>query len=78
MPPKVIYVRWEDACWDPDRWIGADDIDPKFELESVGILVRDDGKYVSFATDRRGNTYRNVHHIPREYIKEMREVRSWR
>jgi hypothetical protein len=72
---KIVYVRWTDACSESGLK-KINDLDPEWECESAGILVREDSKHVSFSQDvfSKSAEARQTTHIPRENIRELRIV----
>ena len=74
---KIAYVRWRDAGFQ-DGSVRLYSFDDECVIEEVGILARETATYVSLAMDYNAadESYRNVAHIPKGMILEMRTVEA--
>lgn len=73
----IVWVKWFDASY--QRGECADvDLVPRVELESAGLLVREDKESVSIALDHYTDdaTWRYIEHIPKVNILRMRRMRA--
>jgi hypothetical protein len=71
----LVWVRWVDASYQHGE-CGIDDLTSLIELESAGLLVREDDESLSLALDwcPKNKEWRHVSHIPKINIREMRKV----
>jgi hypothetical protein len=62
----VVHVRWFDASYQRGE-LTEDELSPRVEMESAGLLVREDGDNISLALDyyREDGLWRHVEHIPK-------------
>jgi hypothetical protein len=69
---KIAYIRWSDASNQAGS-ITEDEINPRVEVESVGMLIRQDKDTVSIGLDYypHDETWRWVLNIPRVNIISM-------
>ena len=75
---KFIYVRWFDANFNTGGKTTEEILnDNYFVLETVGIYVGEDDKYISLATEYCDKTkdWRHSHNIPKVNILERRWLR---
>jgi hypothetical protein len=72
----LAYVRWFDASYQRGECT-RDELVPRIEIESAGLLVREDGESVSLALDhyQADGTWRYIAHIPKVNILEIRRLR---
>lgn len=70
--PKIAYIRWFDASYQRGE-LTEDEIEPRVELESAGLLIRKDRNTVSIAIDhyRDDGSWRHIANIPRVNITEL-------
>lgn len=63
---QLVYVRWFDASYQRGE-CSDDELVPRVEIESAGLLVREDADSISIALDRyeHDGLWRYVQHIPR-------------
>ena len=73
---KVVLVRWLDASYQRGECTD-DELNPRVELESAGLLVREDDDFISIALDRYGGdrTWRYIEHIPKVNVIEIRRAK---
>lgn len=66
---KVVYVEWLDASYQEGP-LAEDELIPHVILFSAGVLIREDDKTVSLATDycSPNGDWRHVSHIPKVNI----------
>jgi len=72
----LVWVHWFDASY--QRGESTDDeLTPRFELESGGLLVREDGESISIATDCHvdDRIWRHISHIPKPNIIRIRRFK---
>ena len=84
--PKLIYLKWEDACSNTDfsntyekavEWVEA----TAYMVEQTGWLIKETDEYILTAEDKieeRNNVptlYRNVTRIPKSLIRKRKEVK---
>ena len=80
MPRKgnvtLLWVRWFDASYQRGECTETELV-TKVELESAGLLVREDEESVSIALDSYSNdgTWRYIEHIPKVNIRRMKRVK---
>jgi len=69
---KIAYVRWCDASYQRGE-ITKSEVVPHIELESVGMLIRQDADTVSIGLDYNplDKSWRFVLNIPRANIVSM-------
>jgi hypothetical protein len=63
---KIAYVRWFDASFQRGECTD-DELVPRVEIESAGLLVREDEGTISIALDRyeHDGLWRYIQHIPK-------------
>ena len=71
----VAVIRWFDASYQRGECT-AEELNPRVEIASAGLLVREDGETVSIALDRYDDdeVWRYIEHIPKVNIRSMRKV----
>ena len=71
----IALVRWFDASYQRGECT-ADEMVPRVELESAGLLVREDEESVSIALDQYhgDGTWRYIEHIPKVNIRKIRRL----
>jgi hypothetical protein len=71
----LIHVWWFDASYQRGE-CSDEELNTKVEIESAGLLVREDKETVSLALDRyeRDQVWRYIQPIPRVNILRMRKV----
>ncbi len=72
-PKRIIaLVKWFDASYQLGECT-QDELVPRVELVSAGLLVREDANTISLALDYdvTGNTWRHVAHIPKVNITSI-------
>jgi len=76
MKHKYIYIRWLDASYCSDT-SDPKNYDPNYYLESAGIFVKEDEKFIVTAVDFNevDETYRHYHSIPKVLIQKRRWLR---
>ena len=74
-PMRIVYVRWNDAGFQDDS-VRLPDFDEECVIEEVGILARETDTHISIAMDYNpaDESYRNVAHIPKVLIRQIRIV----
>ena len=70
---KILYVLWQDACFQGDA-LKTEELCDKFEVESIGFLVRETPKILSIAQDYQKtiDKWRSITHIPKSLIKKRK------
>jgi hypothetical protein len=73
--PTLAYVRWADASFQRGE-VSDDELVPRVEIESAGLLVREDADTVSIALDRyeHDGLWRFVQHIPKVNVVCLKKV----
>jgi hypothetical protein len=73
--PTLAYVRWADASFQRGE-VSDDELVPRVEIESAGLLVREDADTVSIALDHyeRDGLWRFVQHIPKVNVVRLKKV----
>ncbi len=73
---KIIYLKWFDANWNSGSYKKEKLPPAEFILEDVGFLVREDKKYITFATEYGiGNQeYKYIHNIPKVNVLEKKII----
>ena len=68
-------MRWFDASYQRGECTDGELI-PQVEIESAGLLVREDDTTVSIALDQYGRdqTWRYIEHIPKVNIRKIRRL----
>ena len=71
----LVYVRWFDASYQRGE-CSDDELNSRVEIESAGLLVREDKESVSLALDRydEDKTWRYIEHIPKVNIMSIRKL----
>jgi len=71
----VAFVRWFDASYQRGECT-LDEMVPRVDLESAGLLVREDEESVSIALDQYSGdgTWRYIEHIPKVNILAIRKM----
>ena len=71
----LAYVRWFDASYQRGECT-LDEMVPRVEIESAGILVFEDDETISIALDRykSESTYRYIEHIPIVNVLEIKRL----
>ena len=75
-PKKMIaYVRWFDASYQRGE-CDLSEMNTRVELESAGLLVREDEESISIALDKYKDdgTWRYIEHIPKVNVLRIRRV----
>jgi hypothetical protein len=72
----IVFVRWFDASYQRGE-CSHDELIARVEIESAGLLVREDEQSISLALDRydADKTWRYIEHIPKVNVLELRKVR---
>jgi len=75
-PHDVVWVRWFDASYQRGECT-VEELVPRVEIESAGLLVREDEETVSIALDYfdGDRTWRYIEHIPKVNIRDYRKLR---
>jgi hypothetical protein len=73
----VVWVRWFDASYQRGE-CSDDELQPTVELESAGLLVREDEDSISLALDRYevDGTWRHIEHIPKVNVRRIRRLKA--
>ena len=75
---KLVYIKWFDAHYD-NGTMSTEQVkkQPEYIMESVGIYVSEDKKYVNFANEWyfEGKTWRYSHCIPKVNIIKKRIIK---
>lgn len=71
----LVYVRWFDASYQRGE-CDLSELTTQVELESAGLLVREDEESISIALDsyRNDGTWRYIEHIPKVNVRKIRRV----
>jgi hypothetical protein len=71
----IAFIRWFDASYQRGECT-EEELVPKVELESAGLLVAENEESVSIALDQcdADGTWRYIEHIPRVNILSMRRL----
>lgn len=71
----LVWVRWFDASYQRGECTDSELV-TKVELESAGLLVREDEESVSIAMDSYVNdrTWRHIEHIPKVNILRIKRL----
>ena len=71
----IAFIRWFDASYQRGECTDEELI-PKVEIESAGLLVAENEESVSIALDQCGadRTWRYIEHIPKVNILAIRRV----
>jgi hypothetical protein len=75
-PRRVLaHVRWFDASFQRGE-VTDDELVPRVEFETAGLLVREDAATISVALDwdESGRQWRYVQHIPKVNVRSVRRV----
>ena len=72
---QVVLVRWFDASYQRGECT-EDELVPRVEMVSAGLLVHEDGDTVTIALDRYDGDqlWRYIEHIPRVNIRKLRRL----
>jgi len=72
----LAYVTWFDASYQRGECT-SDELVPQVELQSAGLLVRENEETVSIALDSYTNdgTWRYIEHIPKVNIRRIRRIK---
>ena len=76
MPKReMAWVRWFDASYQRGECADSDLV-PRVELESAGLLVREDKESISLALDRYpvDGTWRYIEHIPKVNVLSIKRM----
>jgi hypothetical protein len=70
---QIAFVRWFDASYQRGECT-IDELVTRVEIESAGLLVREDEESISLAIDRysEDETWRYISHIPKVNVLEIR------
>ena len=73
---KFVYIKWVDASYQRGP-VTRDELEPKCELETAGIVVQETKDIISIAQDwdDRYKQWRYVQHIPKKMICKKRRLR---
>jgi hypothetical protein len=68
----LVCVRWWDASYQRGE-VTSDELVPRVEIESAGLLVREDAETISLALDRyeADGLWRYVEHIPKVLVRQV-------
>lgn len=71
----LAFVKWFDASYQRGECT-MDEMVPRVELESAGLLVHEDQQSVSIALDQYtvDGTWRYIEHIPKVNVLAMKRV----
>ena len=71
----LVWIRWYDASYQRGE-CSEDDLVPKVEIESAGLLIREDEEFISLALDRYENdhTWRYIEHIPKVNVRAVKKM----
>jgi hypothetical protein len=71
----LVWIRWYDASYQRGE-CNEDELVTKVEVESAGILVKEDADFVSLALDQyeADRVWRYIEHIPKVNIRQMRKI----
>lgn len=71
----IAFVRWFDASYQRGE-CDLDELIPRVELESAGLLVQEDEETVSIALDfySGDGLWRYIEHIPKVNIHAIRRI----
>lgn len=74
--PCVVFVRWFDASYQRGECTD-DELNPIVEMQSAGLLVREDADTLSIALDRYDGdrTWRHIEHIPKVNVRKVKRFR---
>lgn len=72
----LVWVRWFDASYQRGECTD-DELVTTVELESAGLLVREDEESVSIALDQysKDGTWRYIEHIPKVNVLRIKRVK---
>jgi hypothetical protein len=72
----VVWVRWFDASYQRGE-CSTEDLVTRVELESAGLLVREDEESISLALDRYDGDerWRYIEHIPKVNVRQIRRLK---
>lgn len=72
----IALVKWFDASYQRGER-SEEDLVPRVELVSAGLLVREDDETVSIALDRcdADGLWRDIEHIPKVNIRRIKRIR---
>lgn len=72
---SIAWVRWFDASYQRGE-CSADELIPRVELETAGILVHEDNETISVALDRysRDGVWRYIEHIPKVNVRKIKRL----
>lgn len=71
----IAYVEWFDASYQRGE-CDASELVPRVNLQSAGLLVREDEESVSIALDQYSvdGIWRYIEHIPKVNVLKLRKV----
>jgi hypothetical protein len=71
----IVWIRWFDASYQRGE-CSEDELVPKVEIESAGLLVREDEESISLALDQydADRTWRYIEHIPKVNVRKMKKL----
>lgn len=71
----VVLIRWFDASYQRGE-CSAEELEPRVELESAGLLVSEDEESISIALDQYepDGIWRYIEHIPKVNVRSIRRV----
>jgi hypothetical protein len=69
---KLVYIRWNDAGGEYQKWMDGDGLDVRFELQSAGILVYENKEVITIAMDFDGEKFRDVASVPKVNVLEIK------
>ena len=71
----IAWVRWFDASYQRGECT-EDELVTQVELESAGLLIREDEESISIALDQYDGdgTWRYIEHIPKVNVRKIRKM----
>jgi hypothetical protein len=71
----ILWVRWYDASYQRGECT-EEELVPKVEIESAGLLVREDEEFISLALDKYDGdqTWRYIEHIPKVNVRQIKKL----
>ena len=71
---QLVFVTWFDALYQRGE-LTEDELVTRVEMESGGLLVREDKETISIALDYYDGAWRHVSHIPKVNVKKIKRFK---
>lgn len=68
---QLVFVTWFDASYQRGE-LTEDELVTRVEMQSGGLLVKEDKETISIALDHYDDTWRHISHIPKVNVKKIK------